>query len=89
VWHQSYFSKIYVDFIDIACAGALNPMFGLQGYVTELLFTVRALLIDRSLGNSELEFFFVICIKPKQVVLIINHCSWIRKLILPNSYHTS
>jgi hypothetical protein len=47
VWSRSRCSKIfndlevgYVGFIDIACAGALNPAFGLQGYVTEYLFTV-------------------------------------------------
>jgi hypothetical protein len=61
VWHRSRFSKVfdelevgYVGFIDIACARALNPAFGLQEYVTILLFTVTALLVDRSLGNSEL-----------------------------------
>jgi hypothetical protein len=58
VWHRSRCSKIfndlevsYVGFIDLACAGALNPVFGLQGYVTEHLFTVTILLIDRFLGN--------------------------------------
>jgi hypothetical protein len=33
-------------------------MFGLQGYVTELLFIVATLLNDRSLGNSGLRRFF-------------------------------
>jgi hypothetical protein len=42
-------------------------MFGLRGYVSELQFTVTALLIDRSLGNSGLHRnkFFVICIEPQ------------------------
>jgi hypothetical protein len=71
MWHRSRCSKIfddlevsYVGFIDIACAGALNPVFGLQGYVTGLLFTVTTLLVDRSLGNSELRRNknFIICI---------------------------
>jgi hypothetical protein len=61
VWRQSRCTKFfndlkigYVGFIDIACAGALDPAFGLQGYVTKLWFTVTALLIDRSLGNAGL-----------------------------------
>jgi hypothetical protein len=36
VWHRSHCTKffndlevIYIGFIDIACAGALNPAFGL------------------------------------------------------------
>jgi hypothetical protein len=41
----------YVGFIDIACAGALNPAFDIQGYVVEHLVTVTALLIDRSFGQ--------------------------------------
>jgi hypothetical protein len=44
----------YVVFIVHIRAGTLNPTFGLQGYVTELLFTIIALLIDRFLGNSGL-----------------------------------
>jgi hypothetical protein len=59
MWRLSRCSKIfndpevgYIGFIDIACAEALNPTFGLQGYATEHVFTVIALLIDRSLGNS-------------------------------------
>jgi hypothetical protein len=75
VWNCSHCSKIsidlevsYVIFIDIACAGALNPAFCLQGYVTDLLFTVTTLLIDRSLGNSGLRrIFFVICIEPQHL----------------------
>jgi hypothetical protein len=61
VWRRSRCTKFfndlevgYVGFIDIACAGALNPAFDLQGYVAEYLFTVTILLIDRSLGNSGL-----------------------------------
>jgi hypothetical protein len=59
----------YIGFIDIACVGALNPAFGLQGYVTKLIFTITALLIDRSLGNSGLRRnnFFVICIEPQHI----------------------
>jgi hypothetical protein len=34
----------YIIFIVHVHAGTLNPAFGLQGYVTELLFTVTALL---------------------------------------------
>jgi hypothetical protein len=68
MWRRSRCSKIFndlevgsVDFIDIAGAGALNPAFGLQGYVTEH----PALLIDRSLGNSGLRRnnFIIICIE--------------------------
>jgi hypothetical protein len=58
MWRRSRCSKIfndpevgYIGFIEIACAGALNPTFGLQWYVTEHPFTVIALLIDRFLGN--------------------------------------
>jgi hypothetical protein len=74
VWRRSRCSKIfndlevgYVGFIDIACAGALNPAFGLQGIVTEYLFTVTTLLIDRSLGNLGFHRnnIFVICIEPQ------------------------
>jgi hypothetical protein len=71
VWHQSrctkFFNNLDVGFIDIACAGALNPAFGLQGYVTEHLFTVTTLLVDRSLVNSGLHRNekFVICIEPQ------------------------
>jgi hypothetical protein len=73
MWRRSRCSKFfndlevgYVGFINIACAGALNPVFGLQGYVVEHLFTVTTLLIDRSLGNSGLHRnnFFVISIAP-------------------------
>jgi hypothetical protein len=39
------------------CGGVI-PAFGLQGYVVEHLFTVTALLIDRSSGNSGLGRFF-------------------------------
>jgi hypothetical protein len=76
MWHQSRCSKIsinfevgHVVFNGIACAGALNPAFGLQGYVTELLFIITALLIDRSLGNLGLRRnnFFDICIEPQQL----------------------
>jgi hypothetical protein len=75
VWHQSRCSKIfndlevgYVGFIDIACAEALNPAFGLPGYVTEYLFTITTLLIDISLGNLGFprNNIFVICIEPQQ-----------------------
>jgi hypothetical protein len=31
--------------------GSIIPTFGLRGYVSELLFTVTTLLVDRSLGN--------------------------------------
>jgi hypothetical protein len=43
-------------------------MFGLQGYVTELLFIVAALLIDRSLSILGLHRNkkFVIRIEPQQ-----------------------
>jgi hypothetical protein len=34
--------------------GSVIPVFGLRGYVSELLFTITALLLDRSLGNSGL-----------------------------------
>jgi hypothetical protein len=36
--------------------GGIIPVFGLQGYVSEYLFTVTILLIDRSLGNSGLRW---------------------------------
>jgi hypothetical protein len=32
-------------------------VFGLQGYVTELLFTITTLLVERSLGNLRLRSF--------------------------------
>jgi hypothetical protein len=48
----------YVVFIVHVRAGTLNPTFGLQGYVAELLFTITALLIDRFLGNSGLRRIF-------------------------------
>jgi hypothetical protein len=58
-----------IGFIDITCVGALNVTFSLEGYVTELLFTVTKLLVDRSLGNTGLcRFFFVICIEPQQKI---------------------
>jgi hypothetical protein len=67
VWCRSRCTKFYNDlevgyvgFIGIARAGALNPAFGLQGYVDKHLFTVTALLINRSLAIRG-------CIKIKKI----------------------
>jgi hypothetical protein len=50
--------------------GSVIPAFSLQGYITELLFTVAALLIDRSMGNSGLHrnTFLLFVSNPKNKV---------------------
>jgi hypothetical protein len=56
MWCQSrctkFFNELevgYVGFVINTCAGGVIPVFRLQGYVVEQLFTVTTLLIDRSL----------------------------------------
>jgi hypothetical protein len=40
----------YIIFI-VTLVRSIISVFGLRGYISELLFTVIALLVDRSLGN--------------------------------------
>jgi hypothetical protein len=72
VWCRSCCTKFfndlevgYIDFIGIACAGALNPAFGLQGCVIELLFTVAALLMG-NLGLRRNKFLLSVSNRNKK-----------------------